>query len=78
MKRRLQKVYLSGQKSPSKKFTVGLVYYLCLALLSIAGIAYGLFFSDLFFADDQPAWLNTLLLVLKLSWLVPLPYVQYL
>ena len=47
-------------------------YYLLLWMLTFLGVLYGWYFSDLFFSDMvAPSWL---LVALKLSWLVPLPY----
>jgi egghead protein (zeste-white 4 protein) len=51
-----------------------LVYYIGLALISLAGVGYGYFFSELFFADSHPEWLRMLMTVLKWSWIIPLPY----
>lgn len=50
------------------------LYYTGLGLVSLAGIAYGFFFSELFFPDSRPEWFRLLMTLLKLSWLIPLPY----
>lgn len=50
------------------------LYYLALTFISLAGIAYGFFFSELFFPSDRAPWLEILLTVLKCSWLVSFPY----
>jgi egghead protein (zeste-white 4 protein) len=58
--------------SKNSVFRIG--YYLGLVLLSLLGVAYGLFFSELFFPDHLPAWLKTVMMILKLSWIIPVPY----
>ncbi len=50
------------------------VYYVILVVTSLAGIAYGTFFSEVFFPGHRAAWIETLGVVLKSSWLVALPY----
>lgn len=50
------------------------LYYALLLLVTICGVAYGIYFSELFFASDKPEWIETVLNILKLSWLIPLPY----
>jgi egghead protein (zeste-white 4 protein) len=42
--------------------------------MSIAGIAYGYYFSELFFASNRRPWVEAIMTILKLSWLVFLPY----
>lgn len=69
-----EKTSLWPKSLPSNPSTIRAFYYLGLGLLSLFGIAYGLFFSDLFFPDHQSAWLKTVMMILKLSWLIPLPY----
>jgi egghead protein (zeste-white 4 protein) len=50
------------------------LYYSALTFISLAGVAYGFFFSELFFPSDRAPWLEILLTVLKCSWLVSFPY----
>ena len=51
-----------------------IIYYVILIVTSLAGIAYGFFFSEVFFPGHRAAWIETLMTVLKSSWLVALPY----
>ncbi|MEJ2748621.1 MAG: hypothetical protein P8183_12060, partial [Anaerolineae bacterium] len=53
-------------------FTVG--YYVFLVFMTMAGIAYGYYFSNVFFASDKPLRIQQVMNELKLLWLVPLPY----
>lgn len=50
------------------------VYYGILIVTSLAGIAYGVFFSEVFFPGHRAAWIETLGVVLKSVWIVALPY----
>lgn len=53
----------------------GLVaYYGFLLCMTLAGLAYGYYFSEVFFASHKAAWIETALNLLKLFWLIPLPY----
>lgn len=49
-------------------------YYGLLALATLLGLGYGLIFSDVFFPNDKPAPVYLVMTLLKLAWLVPLPY----
>lgn len=50
------------------------LYYATLLLISLAGVAYGIFFSELFFPSDKAPWIETAFTLLKCSWLIALPY----
>ncbi len=50
------------------------VYYAILALTSLAGIVYGVYFSEVFFPGHRAAWVETLFTLLKSAWVVALPY----
>ncbi len=43
-------------------------------LATLLGLGYGLIFSEVFFPNDKPMLVYTLMTLLKLAWLVPLPY----
>jgi egghead protein (zeste-white 4 protein) len=49
-------------------------YYGLLLLMTLAGLAYGFYFSEVFFASHKAAWIEAALNLLKLFWLIPLPY----
>lgn len=50
------------------------LYYLCFVLATIIGIGYGYYFSDVFFASTKSTVITNIMTVLKLVWLIPLPY----
>ncbi len=50
------------------------VYYLILAVMSLAGLAYGVFFSEVFFPGTREPWVELTLNILKSAWVVALPY----
>jgi egghead protein (zeste-white 4 protein) len=49
-------------------------YYAALLLATLGGLLYGFFFSEVFFPGEVDSGFNTLMNLLKLSWLIPLPY----
>jgi len=49
-------------------------YYGVLLFIGFLGIAYGYIFSEVFYPGDKAPWIETAMTVLKLSWLIPLPY----
>jgi egghead protein (zeste-white 4 protein) len=49
-------------------------YYSLLAAVTLMGIVYGYLFSEIFMPGNQPLWVETVMKLLKLFWLVPLPY----
>ncbi len=51
-----------------------IVYYLFLLTLTVAGMLYGFYFSEQFFATARPDAIERTMNLLKLFWLVPLPY----
>lgn len=49
-------------------------YYGVLFVLTLLGIGYGYIFSEVLFPGDKAPWIETMMNLLKLSWLIPLPY----
>ncbi|RMG92642.1 MAG: hypothetical protein D6706_16535 [Chloroflexi bacterium] len=49
-------------------------YYTLLVGMTAAGVAYGYYFSEMFFASNKPARIEAIMNILKLFWLIPLPY----
>jgi egghead protein (zeste-white 4 protein) len=64
----LNRIYVNRQFA----FTVG--YYLLLVFMTMVGIAYGYYFSEVFFTSDKPFRIEQVMNELKLLWLIPLPY----
>jgi egghead protein (zeste-white 4 protein) len=49
-------------------------YYAALLLATVGGLLYGFFFSEVFFPSSENDGFLTVMNLLKLSWLIPLPY----
>lgn len=60
--------------TPPPKFLKLVIYQLLLLMATVIGLAYGLYFSDLFFPTTRFSIWADILTVLKYVWLVPLPY----
>lgn len=59
--------------SQPKNFSLW-AYYALLFFVTFVGIAYGYIFSDIHFPTDKPQWIETILTIFKLCWLIPFPY----
>ncbi|MBL8162280.1 MAG: glycosyltransferase family 2 protein [Anaerolineae bacterium] len=49
-------------------------YYLAGIAITVIGVIYGIFFSEIFFPGTAAAWAETMMGIFKLVWLAPLPY----
>jgi beta-1,4-mannosyltransferase len=49
-------------------------YYGILLFVLVLGVSYGYIFSEIFFPGDKTPWVEAVMNILKLSWLIPLPY----
>lgn len=70
---------LSYNPSQSKQFFSNkrlrlIIYYFALVVITLLGVLYGFYFSEIFFDSNKPLWLEQILNGLKLFWLIPLPY----
>lgn len=59
---------------PQIKKTHLVLYYAGLLGITLLGIAYGFYFSELNFPSSRAPWIETVLNLGKLAWLIPLPY----
>lgn len=63
-----------SRPKPSRRYGLLTGYYLLLLAITVAGLIYGYYFSDIFFPSEKTVWVESLLNAFKLAWLIPLPY----
>ncbi|MEQ8677181.1 MAG: glycosyltransferase family 2 protein [Aggregatilineales bacterium] len=59
--------------NPNRQYNLWL-YYVLLFVITCVGIAYGYYFSDVHFPSEKAFWVETLLNLAKMCWLIPFPY----
>lgn len=55
-------------------FIKSMLYYTTFIIATVIGVAYGYYFSDIIFPSTKGSLITTIMTILKLVWLIPLPY----